>query len=89
MSRAPIPTGKKDDFIKAWRQICIYSFPRDLLMRFALEKEKSSLEKLEDIEILRFMEIGYDVRMIELSDSSIPVDNIEDLDKVIKRLNNE
>ena len=27
MSRAPIPSNKKQTFIKSWRQVCIYSFP--------------------------------------------------------------
>ena len=27
MSRAPIPSNKNQRFIKAWRQVCIYSFP--------------------------------------------------------------
>ena len=30
----------------------------------------------------RFVEIGYDVKMIEMSDKSIAVDTIEDIKKV-------
>lgn len=87
MSRAPIPGSKADDFQKAWRQICIYSFPKKSLYEFSAAGKKTILEDVEDIEILRFLEMGYEVRMIPLSDISIAVDNPEDVDKVIKRLN--
>ena len=87
MSRAPIPGSKTADFQRAWRQICIYSFPKKLLIEFAVAGKKTVLEDVEDIEILRFLEMGYEVRMIPLSDISIAVDNPEDVDKVIKRLN--
>ena len=46
---------------------------------------------MEDLEILRFLEMGYEVQMVELSADSIAVDHPEDIDKVIERLkkNNE
>jgi 3-deoxy-manno-octulosonate cytidylyltransferase (CMP-KDO synthetase) len=84
MSRSPIPGNKTNTFIKSWRQICIYAFPKEALIRYKLEKEKTVLESIEDIEILRFMELGFDVRMIELSTNSIAVDTLEDLEEVKK-----
>jgi 3-deoxy-manno-octulosonate cytidylyltransferase (CMP-KDO synthetase) len=87
MSRSPIPGSKADDFKKAWRQICIYSFPKKSLQDFVEVGKKTILEDVEDIEILRFLEIGYDVRMIPLSNISLAVDNPDDVIKVIKRLN--
>ena len=58
MSRSPIPGNKKDKFIKAWRQVCGYIIPKKKLMKFYSFKKKSNLENLEDIEILRFIEMG-------------------------------
>jgi 3-deoxy-manno-octulosonate cytidylyltransferase (CMP-KDO synthetase) len=87
MSRSPIPGNKKMEFRKAWRQICIYGFPKNLLQAFQKSKRKSPLEEEEDIEILRFMELGYDVRMIRMSDRSIPVDTEDDLRRVREHLN--
>ncbi len=87
MSRAPIPGNKKNEFVKSWRQICIYSFPKEALLDFTQQKQKKELEQEEDIEILRFLEMGYDVRMIELSTDSIAIDTPEDVEKVIKKLN--
>jgi len=84
MSRAAIPTTKKLKFETAWKQICIYAFPVDSLKTFAQQDNKTSLEQIEDIEILRFLEMGYDVRMINLSGSSFAIDTPEDLKKIRK-----
>ena len=81
MSRAPIPGNKKGDYSKAWRQVCIYAFPADALKAFN-EVPKTPLEHIEDIEILRFLELNYQVNMIQLTNQSIPVDNPEDIKKV-------
>lgn len=87
MSRANIPGNKENCFKKSWKQICIYVFPKKLLEKFKNKKNKSPLEKLEDIEILRFLEMGFEVRMIEMSSKSIAVDVPDDIRKVLKRLN--
>ena len=86
MSRSPIPGNKNNDFIKAWRQVCIYAFPRKSLEIFSLNNKKTKIENLEDIEILRFLELGYNVKMVLLSDNSISVDTKRDVEKVKKIL---
>lgn len=85
MSRGPIPSNKEGSFQHGWRQICAYSFPRKALSVFAQQELKTPLEAIEDIEILRFLELGIEVRMVEMSDASISVDNPEDIIKVEKR----
>ena len=40
------------------------------------------LFRSEDIEILRFLELGYDVNMVKVSSSSISVDIKEDVSRV-------
>ena len=82
MSRAPIPGTKDNSFQFARKQICVYSFPRKALDAFAKNGGKTSHEEAEDIEILRFAEMGWDVQMIELSGTSIAVDTPEDLERV-------
>ena len=81
MSRGPIPSNKALEFRKAWRQVCAYSFPRKALIDFTKTKNKTPIELLEDIEILRFLENGYKVKMIKMSNKSLAVDNNEDLEK--------
>jgi 3-deoxy-manno-octulosonate cytidylyltransferase (CMP-KDO synthetase) len=89
MSRSPIPGNKNGDFVKGNRQVCVYAFPQEALKNFSEQKTKTALEEEEDIEILRFLEMGYEVFMIELSDDSIAVDNPNDVEKVLNRLRNE
>lgn len=79
MSRAPIPSSKADRFIAAWRQVCVYAFPAAALQAFAAHPGKTPLEEIEDIEILRFLELGWEVRMIPMSDQSVAVDCPEDV----------
>ena len=43
--------------------------------------EKTTLEFIEDIEILRFLEMGVAVRMIMIEGSPMSVDTEEDLQK--------
>jgi 3-deoxy-manno-octulosonate cytidylyltransferase (CMP-KDO synthetase) len=89
MSRSPIPGSKNGEFVNGNRQVCVYAFPQKALEEFSSQTTKTFLENQEDIEIIRFLELGYEIFMIELSDDSIAVDNPHDVDKVLKRLSNE
>ena len=84
MSRSPIPSNKKKQFIKAWRQVCIYSFSYQSLKNYTSVKKKTVLESIEDLELNRFLELGYQVKMLKMSNKSIAVDTKEDLIKVRK-----
>ena len=84
MSRSPIPSNKKKQFIKAWRQVCIYSFSYQSLKNYTSVKKKTILESIEDLELNRFLELGYQVKMLKMSNKSIAVDTKEDLIKVRK-----
>ena len=84
MSRAPVPYpyGPTKEFWNrdAMQQVCIYGFFRYHLEKF-LSRDKSPIEESEDIEILRFIEMGIPVRMLELEGSPIHVDTPEDLER--------
>ena len=56
-------------------------------MEFGLGKNKTKNEKIEDIEILRFLDLGYKIFMVEVTNSSIAVDTPEDLKKILLSLN--
>lgn len=86
MSRNAVPSTKTFGFVRAWRQICIYAFPPDALQAFAATPSKTPLEELEDIEILRFLELGYEVQMVPMSAHSIAVDTPEDVTRVLAAL---
>jgi 3-deoxy-manno-octulosonate cytidylyltransferase (CMP-KDO synthetase) len=56
------------------------------LALFGKTIEKTQIEEIEDIEILRFLELGIDVKMVEVSDASIAVDYPDDILRVEKAL---
>ena len=73
--------------VKAYKQVCIYAFPKSTLKKFAAQTTKTPIESIEDIEILRFVEMGVPVKMVEVSRSSISVDYPEDVKRVENALN--
>lgn len=79
VSRASIPTTKKLEYRTAHRQVGMYAFRREALRRFAACKEKTPLEEIEDVEILRFLELGMGVQMIKVESGGIAIDTPEDL----------
>ena len=83
MSRAPIPYLKAHGGRAVYRrQVCIYAFSPEELKGFAEHGRKSRLEEPEDIEILRFLDLGIPVRMVEVSGASVAVDVPEDIARV-------
>jgi 3-deoxy-manno-octulosonate cytidylyltransferase (CMP-KDO synthetase) len=82
MSRAAIPTDKKLAFRTTMKQVCIYAFDAPALAAFAAAGRRTPLEDIEDIEILRFLELGYEVRMVEVSQAAIAVDVPDDIARV-------
>lgn len=81
MSRSPLPGYKSaENAPEGYRkQVCIYGFTRDELLAFRDFGRKSTLEHSEDIEILRFLELGKSVLMVETKPGSLAVDVPEDV----------
>ena len=86
MSRKKIPGFKKDEDApkKYYKQVCIYAFNREELEAFSKFGRKSTLEQSEDIEILRFLDLGKTIRLVETESSSLAVDVPEDVIKIEK-----
>lgn len=83
MSRRALP-GFKDENnspLEFHKQVCIYAFSRAELLAFGDFGRKSALEQCEDIEILRFLEWGQSVRLVETRPGSVAVDTPEDIEK--------
>lgn len=85
-SRGAIPTSKSLQFVRARRQIGMYAFNAAALKQFAAQATKTPHEELEDIEILRFVEMGLQVKMIEVNSVGIAIDTPEDLERAKKFL---
>lgn len=81
MSRAAIPFSKNGDIVSKNKQVCVYGFTKNALEIFS-SHNKTLNEQHEDIEILRFVDLGYKVKMIHTNTESIAVDVPADIEKV-------
>lgn len=83
-SRSTIPYNRdgKDD-IKYFKHIGVYGYKKHFLNKFT-NLNKSTLEKLEQLEQLRVIENGYKIRVVETEFESIGVDLPEHIIKVEK-----
>lgn len=84
MSRVALPGFKDPNHApkRYKKQVCIYAFTREELSAFRHFGRKSELEHCEDIEILRFLELGKIIRMVETKPGSLAVDVPEDVVRV-------
>ncbi len=88
MSRQALPGFKerKNAPIVYYKQVCIYAFNRQELLDYGHYGRKSILEQSEDIEIIRFLEWGQSVRLVETKPGSLAIDVPEDVEKVTQAL---
>jgi len=88
MSRTAIPGFKSSHNKPAYymKQVCIYAFTYEELEAFGRFGRKSTLEKYEDIEILRYLDLFVPVFMVETSGTSLAVDIPEDVPVVEEAL---
>ena len=87
ISRALVPGAKKKNKnVNYFKQVCIYAFNKKQLKKFHLKRRKSIIEKIEDIEILRFFEIDEKIKMVKLNSNSVAVDEMRDVKKAEKLL---
>lgn len=86
MSRLPIPGTKELVLPNYYKQVCIYAFNYNELKAFGTCDEKAYFEKYEDIEILRFFDLGIKIKMVETKSNSLAVDIPEDIKAVEENL---
>lgn len=78
-STAPYPKGSID--YHYYKQVCVYGFKPEAL-EFYCNTSRGKIERIEDIEILRFIENGYRVQYVEVDSETVAVDTQNDLEKV-------
>jgi len=86
MSRLGTPYNKTTQEAVYKKQVCVYGFTKKALQLFS-SRDKTINEQFEDIEILRFLDMGYRVKMRETNVDSIAVDIPDDIEKVENFLN--
>ena len=79
-----MPGTKTKDLVPPhyYKQVCIYAFNKQELIDYAEFGRKGTLERYEDIEILRFLDIGVNIRVVETKSVSLAVDVPEDVIRV-------
>lgn len=85
LTRSPAPYPKGDLNVKYYKQVCVYGYtPEELLFfaDFGKRVGKAKIEKIEDIELLRFIENAHPVKFIEVKSRSVAVDTLKDLERV-------
>lgn len=81
MSRMPIPFPKSSLLFKYKKYVGIEVFTKSAL-DFFTEMPIGILEKIEDIDHLRFIENGKILNFVQVESDSISVDTLKDLEKV-------
>jgi len=87
ISREPIPSQKKaatSDYIRL-KQLGIIAFRNDFLQIFT-KLEPTPLEQIESVDMMRAVEHGYRVKIVETNNRLIGVDVPEDIERVEKIL---
>jgi 3-deoxy-manno-octulosonate cytidylyltransferase (CMP-KDO synthetase) len=88
-SRAPIPWVRDTQqkiHVKYWKHLGLYVFQREALLEYPTLPH-GELEKIEQLEQLRWLENGWKMRVAEVTHDSVSVDVPEDVARVEKMLN--
>jgi CMP-2-keto-3-deoxyoctulosonic acid synthetase len=83
-SRAGIPITNKGNFYKAERAIWIYAFNKISLDSY-FKHDDAKIEKIEDNEIIRFLELDIPVFCVDVIGDSWAVDEAKDIE-IVERL---
>ena len=85
-SRAPIPwirDTQQKVHVKYWKHLGLYVFQREALLEFPTLPQ-GELERIEQLEQLRWLENGWKIRVAEVANDAVSVDVPEDVARVEK-----
>jgi 3-deoxy-manno-octulosonate cytidylyltransferase (CMP-KDO synthetase) len=87
-SRAPVPWVRDTSAklqVRHWKHLGLYVFQREALLEYPTLPQ-GELEKIEQLEQLRWMENGWKIRVAEVEHDAVSVDVPEDVARVEKLL---
>lgn len=85
-SRSPIPYSKIECAQPfGFQHIGLYGYRPSFLLRIS-QMQDTGLQRSEDLEQLRFLELGYKIRIAVVEDEALGIDTPQDLEKLEKRL---
>lgn len=82
-SRSPIPYPKGSMNYDYYKHVGVLIYNKKAL-DFFVKTKRGPIEKIEDVNEIRFIENGIDLKMIKVKCNNLSVDTKKDLDKVIK-----
>ena len=86
-SRSPIPHIKKIDKNNyGYKQVCVIPFKRNFLLKY-IKMKPTNLEIIESIDMMRILENGYQITLVEIKKETFPVDTAQDLRNVTRLIN--
>ena len=88
LSRSNVPYEFRSKNKNIKKHLSIISFKPDALLSFS-RSSKSELEKIEDIELLRALDIGLKIKTINLKGDSFSVDVFDDYTKAQVQMNRD
>ena len=87
-SRSPIPSLRSSfQSAQVFKQVCIIPFARDFLLDY-IKMAPTALEVSESIDMLRVLEHGHKIKLVETTNKSIAVDLPSHISDVESFLNN-
>jgi 3-deoxy-manno-octulosonate cytidylyltransferase (CMP-KDO synthetase) len=87
-SRQPIPTQKTFSNTAVYRQLGLYAFRKNILMRYR-DLPQMPLEQLESVDMLRLLEHGIPLKMVLCRRGTIGVDTPSDRQKAEEELSRD
>ena len=86
ISRSPVPypKGSMDCLYK--KHVGVYAFNKKAL-DFYVETKRGTIEKIEDIDLLRYIENHQNINFIDVDCHTLSVDTPKDLDRIIDIIN--
>ncbi len=88
LSRDDLPSNARVEVKNMLKAYHVVSFRKDFLIKYA-SLEQTPLEKIEYNEYLRILENGYKIQGVMVESDSVSVDTKEDLEYVIKKMQND
>tara|TARA_B100001059_G_C17810889_1_gene572181 strand:- start:543 stop:1310 length:768 start_codon:yes stop_codon:yes gene_type:complete len=88
-SREPIPSRRMNfSNVPMYKQVCVIPFKRDFLLEYN-KMEQTPLEIIESVDMMRVLENGIKIKMVNIFEENYSVDTKDDLKNVIKIMKND
>ena len=88
-SREPIPSRRMNfSNVPMYKQVCVIPFKRDFLLEYN-KMEQTPLEIIESVDMMRVLENGIKIKMVNILEENYSVDTKDDLKNVIKIMKND